>query len=270
LRGGLPLGADGVYEGTGVSESPPGSGNYLFDPASNQVIPASGGAPYTITYRYTNTYACDAIAEEVIRVYPANNQPCQTAMLTDIRDGQPYPTFLVGTGSSAKCWMSKNLNFGTAISAMMVQKDNCVVEKYCPDDNAVQCDQSGGAYQWDELMAHNTSEGSQGLCPPEWHVPSKAEWDKLVNEFEGEALAGGFFKASGNASGFNGLTAGINYFGHSWSFVDDVVTGSMFWTSHPGSDATARAYGLNSATPSISSYFSSRANALFVRCVRDW
>ncbi len=270
LKGGLPLGAEGVYEGTGVSESPPGTGNYLFNPASNEVIPASGGAPYTITYRYTNTYGCDATAGEVIRVYPAGNQPCQTAMFTDIRDGQSYPTFLAGTGSSAKCWMAKNLNFGTVISGMVSQRDNCVAEKHCPDGNALQCDESGGAYQWDELLAYNTAEGVQGLCPPEWHVPSKTEWDNLVGEYQGEALAGGFFKTTGTAPGFNGLTAGINYFGQSWSFMDGVVKGSMFWTTHPGSDATALAYGLNSATPSISSYLSSRANALFVRCVRDW
>ncbi|MDD4604182.1 MAG: FISUMP domain-containing protein [Bacteroidales bacterium] len=270
LKGGLPLGSAGVYEGIGVHESPIGSGIYVFDPSDNQVNPLVLGAPYSITYRYTNNQGCDATASEEIKVYPSNAiQPCQSSLLTDIRDGQTYATFLSGSGASAKCWMSKNLNYGTPINGTLVQTDNCMVEKYCTNNSFAQCENSGGSYQWNELMQYASVEGSQGLCPPGWHVPTKAEWELLLSNNEGTSLAGGFLKESGTAYGFHGLPSGIIFFNQGWSFTTTPVISSMFWTSHQISAGSALANGLNSINPSVSSYLSSKANAFSVRCVKD-
>ena len=270
LKGGQPLGTAGSYEGIGVSESPAGSGKYVFDPSNNQVIAIANGTPYPVTFHYTNSLGCSASASEEIKVYPSNaGVTCQTAVLTDIRDGQSYPTFRVGSGVTAKCWMARNLNYGKNVGELVIQTDNCVAEKYCAGNVSGECDHSGGAYQWDELMLYDASEGAQGLCPPEWHVPTKAEWEQLIDEYKGDGQAGSFLKESGSGSGFNGLTSGIYYFGQYWSFNVAAVTGSMFWTSHAVTTGSSQANGLNSLTPSVSGYIASKANAFSVRCVKD-
>lgn len=270
LKGGLPLGVTGIYEGTGIYESPSGSGSFVFDPSDPLVYGSAAGIPYTITFRYTNTEGCDATATEEILVYPSNaSQPCQTTRLTDIRDGATYETFVVGSGASAKCWMSENLNFGTFRSGSVVQTDNCINEKYCAGDVASGCNDYGGYYQWDEMMLYGAAEGEQGICPPGWHVATLAEWDQLLNEYLGVGQAGGTLKETATPTGFHGFTTGINYLNQSWSFTSGIVTGSMFWTSRSLTPSTARANGLNNYNPSVSSYNASRANGFQVRCVKD-
>jgi uncharacterized protein (TIGR02145 family) len=270
LKGGQPLGITGIYEGTGVHESPAGSGRFVFDPDDIMVFPMASGNPYTITYRYTNSLGCDATATEEIRVFPSNaNQPCQVSPLSDVRDGQSYPTFRSGSGANQKCWMAKNLNYGTAISGATVQTDNCTFEKYCQDDVFGQCNQNGGLYQWNELMHYGAAEGDQGLCPPGWHVATKTEWDLLITDNQDVGQAGSYLKDMATASGFHGLTSGLFYLNQTWSFSSGTITGSMFWTSHPVTSVTARANGINSFNPSVSSYNSNTANAFSVRCVKD-
>ncbi len=270
LKGGRPLGTAGIYEGTGVYESPPGSKNYLFYPSDNLVIPGAAGAPYNITYRYTNALGCNATATEKILVYPSNaNQPCQIMAMTDVRDGQSYTTFLTGAGASARCWMEKNLDYGTPISGDVVQTDNCLVEKYCAGNLMSQCGLSGGLYQWDELMRYGAAEGDQGLCPPGWHVATKAEWDLLILNNQDVGLAGSFLKDVAIASGFHGLTIGMLYLNKSWSFINGPAPGSFYWTSRTVTSTTALANGLNAVNPSISRYNSSKSNAFSVRCVKD-
>lgn len=270
LKGGRPLGLSGVYEGTGVIESPSGSGRFVFDPTDPLVYGSAAGIPYTITFRYTNTEGCDATATEEIRVYPSNSsQPCHTTLLNDIRDGATYETFVVGFGASEKCWMAENLNFGTFRSGSVVQTDNCISEKYCAGDVASGCNDYGGYYQWDEMMLYGAAEGEQGICPPGWHVATLAEWDQLLSEYLGVGQAGGTLKETATPSGFHGFTTGINYLNQSWSFTSGIVTGSMFWTSRSLTPSTARANGLNNYNPSVSSYNASRANGFQVRCVKD-
>lgn len=270
LKGGRPIGAAGVYEGTGITENSPGSGMFVFNPADNLIVPSTTGAPYTITYRYTNAQGCSATATEQILVYPSNaNQPCQAAQLTDVRDGQTYATFIVGSGASARCWMAKNLNYGTSVAGSTIQTDNCMVEKYCAGDIPALCNQSGGYYQWRELMLYGGAEGDQGLCPPGWHVATKAEWDQLLSDNQGVGQAGSFLKDQATSAGFHGLTSGIFYLNQTWSFTSGITTGSMFWTSHGMSATTALANGLNSFNPSVSTCNGNIANAFSVRCVKD-
>ncbi len=267
LKGGHPIGPAGVYTGTGVSGVSPG--NYVFDPSGSAVVPSPGGTPYLITYRYTNMNNCFREATKVIKVFPSNAlQPCP-GTVTDVRDGKTYGTFMSGFGALARCWMTENLNFGEFSDGVMPQTDNCIAEKYCIDNVATQCNHAGGNYQWDELMNYVSSAGTHGLCPPGWHVPSEADWDLLISDYQGEGLAGGFLKYSGSSSGFQGFTAGVRYLSQSWCFTDTPVSSSIFWTSHISAPGTVLSYGINSINPSVSRYNSSKANALSVRCVRD-
>lgn len=90
-------------------------------------------------------------------------------------EGQNYSTVQIGN----QCWMAENLNVGIQIDGSMNQTNNAQIEKYCHDNHPLKCNDYGGYYQWNELMNYNNVEGSQGICPVGWHIPSDDEWKLL-------------------------------------------------------------------------------------------
>ncbi len=266
LRGGSPaLPVQGIYSGNRVSLNAL-SGNYEFDPLG------AGAGSYPITYTYTNTFGCPASAGPVTVTVQNNPFSCG-GTLTDVRDGKIYKTaFLAG-----HCWMTQNLNFGTGLITAPVppQSDNCIAEKYCAPADAG-CSAYGGLYQWDELMDYRADAGTKGICPPEWHVPSEAEWQQLIDNLvpgmtapDANALVASQLTDQFLVNGFAALLKGLNYMDYTWAFYTGTNTASMYWTSvnNGGSQAVAR--GLNANTMSISKYLSGRGNAFSLRCVKD-
>ena len=243
LHGGLPLG--GQYSGPGVNTG-------IFTPS------VAGTGLKTITYGYSNVYTCLSTKTKTILVLPNPSFSCGNN-LTDIRDNKVYPTVQIGS----QCWMAKNLDFGFEISDLFPQTDNCVSEKYTRYCSLLipHC----SFYQWDELMRYDPTPGSQGLCPPAWHVPTESEWTTLFNFYLGNALAGKPLQDTIMA-GFRAQTSGVFYLNSSWSFN---AFATLFWSSTPWSAIKAISHGVNVYDFSVSLYPSSRANAFAVRCLRD-
>jgi uncharacterized protein (TIGR02145 family) len=257
LQGGIPAGITGIYQGTGVTFA---AGQYQFNPA------IAGAGNRTITYTYTNNYTCPASASKNILVMLPLPFVCgdPNNKLKDVRTPMPYKdynTYFKGN----RCWMVENLDYGTESDPASPQTDNCQPQKYCRDAGC----SSGGFYQWDELMRYGSAEGSQGICPPGWHVPSIQEWQNLIDAesgmTSGQGIAGDFLEPPYK---FDALTTGIFYMNNTWAFNAGSPMGTMFWTSSlSGNKPVAR--GVNSINPSVSLYESSRANAFPVRCVKE-
>lgn len=95
--------------------------------------------------------------------------------LTDLRDGQKYPTVLIGN----QCWIAKNLNVGNMIHSDSLPSDNSVIEKFCFSNDSNNCVIYGGLYSWNEMMNYSTQESVQGICPDGWYIPSDAEVKEL-------------------------------------------------------------------------------------------
>ncbi|MDP1620835.1 MAG: FISUMP domain-containing protein, partial [Bacteroidales bacterium] len=207
LKGGLPLG--GTYSGPGVNST-----TSMFSPL------LAGTGTKSITYSYTNASLCSDSKSQTIIVTPTPMFTCGNT-LADIRDNRTYPTVQIG----AQCWMQANLEFGVEIPEFNPQTDNCLVEKYVHNSTFV--NQYSIFYQWDELMRYNATPGSQGLCPPGWHVPTENEWNTLFNFYQGYALAGKPLQYN-MISGFMALPGGIFYQNSSWSFLDFAT---IFWSS---------------------------------------
>jgi len=251
LRGGIPLG--GTYSGTGVTSSTGRTGgtSWTFDPA------VAGAGVHEITYRYTNSAGCLDSAKLSILNSQFSILNCGDS-LTDIRDNKKYPTVQIGS----QCWMAAGLDYGTAISASSPQRDNCIAEKYMPPSSFVP---RPSFYQWDELMQYQETESLQGLCPPEWHVPSEADWEILFANWTNNAFAGKPLLYTG-FSGFNALLTGVQFFNRLWEFED---TATFLWSSTAHGPWKAWAHAMNQYNYSISYYPSYRINAFSVRCVRD-
>lgn len=245
LKGGIPL--SGTYSGPGVSGT-------TFTPAT------AGVGTHTIYYVYTNTYGCNASANTTITVISPASFTCGSN-LVDPRDSQTYPTIQIGT----QCWMSANLNYGASITSANMQRDNCITEKYCYNDNTAACTSSGGLYQWDELMKYDNTSGSQGLCPPTWHIPTETEWTTLFNFYISSGFAGSPLKNTGY-SGFDADLDGVRFKNANWNFLSFAT---LFWSSNSHGIYKAWAHGMNTYNPSVSFYPGARSNAFSVRCLKD-
>jgi len=245
LKGGIPLG--GVYSGTGVNAG-------IFYPG------LAGPGNHVITYTYLNTWGCSSNNTLSISVVSTLGFVCGNS-LTDIRDNQQYLTTLIGS----QCWMATNLNYGNNIPSANVQRDNCIPEKYCFTDTPANCTTQGGLYQWDELMQFSNTISVQGLCPPNWHIPSENDWTTLFNFYLGIGFAGSPLKVGG-FSGFNAFLWGARFENVTFSFNGFAT---VFWTSTMDGPDKAWAHSLNTSDPSVASYPNSRSNAYFVRCIKD-
>jgi uncharacterized protein (TIGR02145 family) len=197
--------------------------------------------------------------------------------IADPRDGKTYPTVQIGT----QCWMSRNLNVGSMISASQNMTNNGVLEKYCYDDNTSNCDVYGGLYQWDEMMNYTLGEGNSGICPPisGWHLPKDSEWYLLSTFLGGESVAGGKLKEAGtvhwnspntgatNESAFTALPGGVrNSSGSPWTSSLGVF--NYLWSSTESNSTNTRTRYLIYNAAAVSHATSLKTYGLSVRCVK--
>lgn len=96
----------------------------------------------------------------------------------DLRDNKIYDTVQIGY----QCWMKQNLNIGTRIDGGVDQGISCeTIHKYCYGDNDNNCGSNypnypnGGLYFSTQAMCGSTLEGTQGICPNGWHIPTHNE-----------------------------------------------------------------------------------------------
>ena len=115
----------------------------------------------------------------------AYNIPCPGTP-TVTYEGKVYNTVQI----FSQCWLKENLDVGVMIDNTLYQEDNGIIEKYCPENSEDSCAIYGGLYQWDEAMKYSTSEWSQGICPPGWHIPTDAETYVLEGAADSEYLIG--------------------------------------------------------------------------------
>jgi hypothetical protein len=111
-----------------------------------------------------------------------------------IHQGKFYNTVKIGD----QCWMAENLDVGTIITGITNQTDNGTTEKYCFNNDPLNCALYGGLYQWNEAMQYVTTPGTQGICPTGWHIPTNAEYQTFSTAVGGDGNA---LKAVGQGTG---------------------------------------------------------------------
>ncbi|MFO7999369.1 MAG: FISUMP domain-containing protein [Bacteroidales bacterium] len=199
-------------------------------------------------------------------------------LLVDPRDGQAYPTVLIGE----QCWMGKNLNTGEMVSGSQNQADTADIEKYCYNNDPENCDDYGGLYQWSQAMDYGTTESSKGICPPGWHLPSDDEWKILemalgmsesdVNRtgFRGSGV-GSSLKEGGD-SGFEALLGGGRNSSGGWQFIEgsNYEFGYFYTSSEAANQNYAFRRCIRGDSSAVGRYNSwPKTFGLSVRCVKD-
>ncbi|MFH0734511.1 MAG: FISUMP domain-containing protein [bacterium] len=184
--------------------------------------------------------------------------------------GKTYNVVKIGT----QCWLKENLDVGTRINGTVDQDNNSQIEKYCYDNNPANCTTYGGLYQWDEAMQYSTASGAQGICPQDWHIPTKAEFEAFAAAVSNDGNA---LKATGqgtgdgagtNTSGFSAYLAGSRFFSDGKYYsLNDLA---YFWSSTNYSTIYAYILFLSSTTKNIETASYQDGDWGFsVRCVKN-
>lgn len=155
---------------------------------------------------YSNTFQSGMPdAPETSETYTfefSTNIPCPGTP-TVTYEGQVYNTIQI----FSQCWMKENLNVGTMIPGSQQMTDDGIIEKYCFDDNVSNCLIYGGLYQWDEMLQYTLQQGTRGICPPGWHIPTDEEWKVLEGAVDSQY---GIGDPEWDQDGDRGFDAGMN------------------------------------------------------------
>jgi len=239
----------------------------------------------------------DTLQSGVIDV-PDTSQTCTLQFATNIPcpgiptvsyEGQVYNTIQI----FGQCWLKENLNVGMLIRGDQVMTDNDIIEKYCNDDDTTNCNIYGGLYQWDEMMQYTIQHGTQGICPPSWHLPTDEEWKVLEGAVDSQFGIGDpmwdYFSSRGYDAGTNLKTTsgwlangnGSDLFGFSgWpsgnrdllGIFSQIGMNCFWWTSTEVSGSHARYRKLLDYSPEVtrgSSTGLGKPWGFSVRCVKD-
>ena len=240
----------------------------------NIVLTASGTplASGTISYNLNTTPSCSF------------NLITLPYTVTD-NSGNTYQTIK----ACDQIWMQSNLNVDHYRNGDIIpqatngtQWANATTGMWCYYQyNSVNGPTYGKLYNWFAII------DPRGLAPEGWHIPSKIEWDSLINCYQGRFVAGGALKSldiwvnnigATNSSGFTALPggykngAGINVWqglrdNSSW-WSNTLSDASIYNTYHLvlfANDITAQMNNSATHTDGTNGYNS----ALYVRCIKD-
>lgn len=205
--------------------------------------------------------------------------PASSGIIADI-DNNTYSTVTIGT----QVWMASNLKTtllkdGTAIPLVTNSATWSLLTTpgYCwYNHEAANKSTYGALYNW-----HTVNTGK--LCPTGWHVPSDAEWTKLVAYFdgdniEGKYVVGGSLKEIGadhwkapntganNTTGFTALPGGARF--DLGSFYD-IGNNGYWWSSTEAASSVAWNPTLHYSSPYIDILVIDKRMGFSVRCLKD-
>ena len=135
--------------------------------------------------------------------------------------------------------MVENLNVGDFVWGFKDQKDDSKVERYCYDDDTLNCHYYGGLYQWAEMMqlpsrcntescADLIKPNHQGICPDGWRLLTYNDYYVIVHSngnkdgVKGTRSTFGF--GGSNDTGFSLVGAGYD-----WDYSFKNLNETTYW-----------------------------------------
>ena len=117
-----------------------------------------------------------------------------------------------------------------------------------------------------------TTEGTRGICPSGWHIPTKEDWEILQEYLNDEATklidknakSGSTYT---NESGFSALFSG--YSNSIWVCCYGLGYYGYQWTSTETSNRNAYGIFMSYNYDNISFNYDKKNNGLAIRCIKD-
>ena len=225
-------------------------------------------------------------------------------------DGFSYNVVQIGI----QCWMKENLRSthyadGTEIAHAVLEISDSIAYYYYPDNRYYNQTDYGLLYNWKALMGNSNfsnayPSGVQGICPNGWHVPSRVEWNQLLDYVKSQedylcdvntnaylkALASttgwsssstactpGNDMTTNNATGFSAMPAGeLNHYSNNVYYAA-FGQSAVYWSSTQGTNAwfgavcLMRHLGIQPTWETSNANLNSALNNGFsVRCLKDF
>jgi len=181
----------------------------------------------------------------------SKNVNVEKSVLKDSRDGKEYRTVKIGE----QVWMAENLKYK-------------INDSYCYEDKESNCNKYGRHYEWNAAYK---------ACPSGWKLPSKADFETLLETIGGVATAGKKLKAKNGWQKKNGtdeyafsvLPAGMRFIGDYPIAYDG--NEAYFWTttSHKYNNAFMVGLKLNSEGDEAVLNKFDRFYGFSVRCIKE-
>jgi uncharacterized protein (TIGR02145 family) len=241
------------------------------------------GLQPSTTY-YVRAYATNAVTTVYGNQVQFTSANLTYGSVTD-QNGNTYATIVIGTQE----WLAENLrttSYANGDPIPNVTDDDQWVELTTAawahrDNNASYENPLGKLYNWYAVA------DPRNVCPTNWHVPTDAEWNTLVNYLDpnngnnGEysETAGGKMKSTGtqywpaanegatNESGFSGLPNGFRSGGSGFFFA--IGDFGFWWSASESGAGSAWNRVLESGSASTYRENDAKGVGCSVRCVRD-
>ena len=147
-----------------------------------------------------------------ITVSPYDNP---TSYFKDGRDGELYGTVQIGS----QWWMAENLSFEVPEkSASGFHTTLCLFE------SEEWCESVGKLYHVTSVIEDRFDEKEDQVCPRGWHIPTKVEFEELIETIGGPGKA--VELTNGGSTDFNGLYLGYGFY--YFVTVGKIVTDTIF------------------------------------------
>ncbi|HNW90515.1 MAG TPA: FISUMP domain-containing protein [Bacteroidales bacterium] len=160
---------------------------------------------------------------------------------TDPHDGKTYKTVKIGN----QVWMAENLNYVTNSGS------------WCYDNSSSNCSKYGRLYTW---------EAAKKACPPGWHLPSKSEFETLLNKFGGGGTNAYNALKKGGSSGFSALLGGWRSYKGIFGYIE---INDFWWSSSEYNTDHAWCLNMYSFTQNANMSYGSKEMGISVRCLQD-
>ena len=226
---------------------------------------------YKVVLEAIDTQGLTDTTSVFIKVSSGTNE---TGLVIDRRfdHTEYYPSIKIGD----QWWMAKNMNYEPLRYTNKID----TLLTVCYDNDLENCTKMGGLYSAYYATLLDLDEGTQGICPNGWHIPTKSEWETLLaslnsNSTTDDLMIGGSSDFNAQFSGYarqkfikmvNGKPQ------YEWIFT---AMGSMtyFWSSTPliGSEAISHwTTTLIRGNPQVSTGYSGNGNFYSVRCIKNY
>lgn len=263
--------------------------------SSSSVIPSSSGESSSSTGEAASSSSsvelnCSALLEDEfgwdwnIPKECRFNPNITYGTMTDSRDKKVYKTIKIG----GQTWMAENLNY---FDKTLNNRSWCFGAS--DSTTTANCAVAGRLYTWAAAIDsaklykdmsidcgyHKTCtlpDTVYGICPPGWHLPTRAEWDTLITEVGGQSNTGivlksqtGWFDNYDGTDdvGFTALPVGIrNYDGDAF---DHDAFEAHFWSATEYSSYGAYYMDLDNNCYDASVNTGNKHYGFSVRCLQN-